>query len=310
MFDLKVGKRSIFRDHFLQGRSQLRYVPLVVAQVVKHLSFRFPAVHGKGLQERNVDIPHLQIFRQNDERFANRVNNVLHELFGFLEALIQLLHCKGIGFATRARAVLRVSRLAIGRRGPRAPAATLLARPRMILALRLPGGGIVRVNHHQRTRRQAKFPYTTKSGEIMSSKAGRLGSGDTPDARTRLDSSHARHGHIHDDEMRSKGAIVLKAFEAIHGLVSNASDRPISVPRIAGNPGPSKRALRRTRWQVRPAPHRSPTVRALAPASPAPQRSTRRTRLAQRPLRAAASAIATRWRRRARRTAAHERRGS
>src|ERR1700730_15327512 len=46
----------------------------------------------------------------------------------------------------------------------------------------------------------------------------------------------------------------------------NASDRPISVPRIAGNPGPWNRALRRTRWQVRPAQHPSPTVRVLAPA--------------------------------------------
>src|SRR2546430_17000282 len=86
--------------------------------------------------------------------------------------------------------------------------------------------------------------------------------------------------------------------------------RPISVPRIAGNPGPSNRALRRTRWQVRPAQHRSPTVRVLAPASPAPQRSARRTRRAQRPLPAAALAIATQCRRRARRTAAHERRGT
>src|SRR5882762_11869209 len=73
----------------------------------------------------------------------------------------------------------------------------------------------------------------------------------------------------------------------------NASDRPISVPRVAGNPGPSNRALRRTRWRVRPAQHPSPTVQVLAPASPAPQRSTRRTRRAQRPLPAAASAIAT-----------------
>ena len=85
---------------------------------------------------------------------------------------------------------------------------------------------------------------------------------------------------------RSGHRLIWTVFDEV-----NASDRPISVPRIAGNPGPSNRALRRTRWQVRPAQHPSPTVRVLAPASPAPQRSTRRTRRARRPLPAAAPAI-------------------
>src|ERR1700688_465425 len=54
MLDFEVGQRGVIRNDFFQRRAELGYVPLLVSQTMKGLSFNCPSVHSKFLQERRL----------------------------------------------------------------------------------------------------------------------------------------------------------------------------------------------------------------------------------------------------------------
>ena len=98
VFDLVVVETPAARENILKQPSQLRDVPLAIAQLVNETSFRLLRISAEELVEGLICRVNLEVAVENQQRFTHAVDQFLGEFYSALEFTTKPLTLGVIGY--------------------------------------------------------------------------------------------------------------------------------------------------------------------------------------------------------------------